>query len=171
METLERWYASLHESAVTTGSLLGYTRDLAVTAVSKDKDSVAWTEYARTAAIALFCSFLCFVFVVAPARAGFWTGRKARRHRIHRYMGISYLLHYALAWVEFFTNYEASRTSYLVHIIAVNGTYTVQMMRGCSTRVYHLQPHLNCPTKIHLRCRHYPRELRLLLIQSLAGVG
>jgi len=122
VETLERWYSSLKESALTAGELMSYTRNLAKNAVSSDaSDTVEWAEYARTATVALFCLFLFFVFVVAPARAGFWTGRRARRHLIHRYMGISYLLHYALAWVEFFTNYEASRTSYLVHIIAVNG--------------------------------------------------
>lgn len=121
--TLERWYASLEESARTAATLLGYTRDLAQIAVSDQADSITAKEYARTGAMALFSLSLLYVFVVAPAKAGFWTGRKARRHRIHRYMGISYLVHYTLAWIEFFTNYETSRTSYLVHIIALNGTY------------------------------------------------
>ena len=121
-ETLDRWLSSLKESAITAASLLGYTRDLARTAVSEQADSIAWTEYARTSVTVLLCLCLFYVFVVAPARAGFWTGRKSRRHRIHRYMGLSYLAHYTLAWIEFFTNYEASRSSYLVHIIAVNGT-------------------------------------------------
>lgn len=123
LETLQRWYISLKDSSFTVGALLVYTRDFLITALSKSNTTTTlhWTEYVQTTAIATMCLFLFFVFVVAPARAGFWTGRRARRHLIHRYMGISFLVHYALAWVEYFTNYEQSRSSYLIHIVALNG--------------------------------------------------
>ena len=133
LATFERWYSSLKESTVTAASLIGYTRDLAQRAVSDQAHSIAVTEYARTGAIVLFCLSLSYVFVVAPAKAGFWTGPRARRHQIHRYMGLSYLLHYALAWIEFFTNYETSRTSYLVHIITLNGMYCSRMLLSLPT--------------------------------------
>ena len=62
------------------------------------------------------------VLLIKPFRAGMWTGTRARRHRIHRYMGLLYLLQYAAAWYEFIANYEGSgKKSYLPVTIALNG--------------------------------------------------
>lgn len=125
IETVHSWFSSLKESAIATGDLLGYALSLALTAVtSGDKNDAAhWTEYARTGIIFAVCASLFYVFFVAPFAAGFWTGRKTNRHKFHRYMGLTYLIHYVLAWVEFFTNYGAAKNSFLCHIVAVIGTW------------------------------------------------
>jgi hypothetical protein len=125
-ETVESWYSSVVTSANTLKNLLGYTRDLtkdAIEEVSGDAPQHHWTEYCRTAVIFLISLSLIYVFFVAPFMAGLWTGRKARRHKFHRYMGLAYLIQYTLAAVEFFTNYDAARSSYLRATIAFTGTF------------------------------------------------
>jgi hypothetical protein len=124
LETVQSWYSSLKESTVTALRLMGYTRYLATTAVSGDSRSAAgieWTEYARTGSICFVCACLFYVFFVAPFVAGMWTGRKSRRHKFHRYMGLNYLIHYVFAWIELFTDYGAAKNSHLCHLVAVIG--------------------------------------------------
>ena len=58
---------------------------------------------------------------VAPCKAGMRTGQRAKRHVIHRYMGLLFLIQYSLAWVEFTTNYEGYKHSYFPFAIALNG--------------------------------------------------
>jgi hypothetical protein len=127
-ETLQRWCNSLHESALTGRALLiGSTRQLLQldtnsSTAGAGSTAVVTADRVKTALIAVSCAALFYVFFVAPFMAGLWTGRKARRHKFHRYMGLSYLIHYVLAWIEFFTNYEGSaKSSYLCHVIAVHG--------------------------------------------------
>lgn len=134
--TLDSWYASLKTSSVTTVALLDYARSLAATGWNEGLVVVrntkipataaappSWIEYVSTFTICALCASLFYVFFVAPFAAGMWTGRKARRHKFHRYMGLAYLIHYVLAWVEFFTNYGAAKNSYLCHIVAVIGMF------------------------------------------------
>lgn len=65
---------------------------------------------------------ILYVLVYTPLRAGMWTGQRAKRHLVHRYMGLAFLIQYGLAWVEFITNYEdGARGSFLPHTIALNG--------------------------------------------------
>ena len=59
---------------------------------------------------------------VAPLKAGMWTGQRAKRHVAHRYMGLVFLIQYSLAWVEFATNYDSYKNSYIPATIALNGT-------------------------------------------------
>jgi hypothetical protein len=124
METVYSWYSSLKGSMITSRDMLGYTRYLAVTAANGGENAatIERAEYVKTGLIFLVCVSLFYVFFVAPFAAGLWTGRKARRHKFHRYMGLSYLIHYVFAWVELFTDYGAAKNSYLCHIVAVNGT-------------------------------------------------
>jgi hypothetical protein len=65
---------------------------------------------------------ILYVLVYAPLRAGMWTGQRARKHVIHRYMGLAFLIQYGAAWVEFMTNYEnGGKDSFLPHFISTNG--------------------------------------------------
>mmetsp|Transcript_21246 Transcript_21246/g.30059 ORF Transcript_21246/g.30059 Transcript_21246/m.30059 type:complete len:469 (+) Transcript_21246:79-1485(+) len=82
---------------------------------------LAMWDYAYAAiSIALVCP-LFYVLIGAPLRAGMWTGKRAKRHKVHRYMGLVFMMQYALAWVEFITNYEAAKDSYLPLTVALNG--------------------------------------------------
>lgn len=119
VETLQSWWRSMATSASTCVALLGYTRDLTKTAV--DGEYQDWQEYAQTGVIFSLVLSLLYVFFVAPFRAGLWTGTKARRHKIHRYMGLMYLVQYTFAWVEYFTDYDNAAKSFLPHFIALNG--------------------------------------------------
>jgi hypothetical protein len=81
----------------------------------------SWSKFLFAYIIAALVAFLLYVLIGAPLRAGFWTGRKAMRHKMHRYMGLSYLLQYGPAWVVYCTHYEQAKDSYLLHFIAING--------------------------------------------------
>jgi hypothetical protein len=130
--TLQSWYQSIHVSIRQMIELLHYTQTVllspptltSTTSAAATITTVAttWTEYIFV--MTIWCAVivpLTYVFLIAPYRAGFWTGRKSKRHVFHRYMGLSYLLHYVMAWIEFGTQ-STSKTSYLCHIIAVMGT-------------------------------------------------
>lgn len=127
--TVRSWYTSLYQSIITMIQLIQYSQTILVSPPSvgistttRSNSNTTWPEF--TFVLTLWCVVilpLIYVFFVAPFRAGFWTGRKSNRHMFHRYMGLCYLLHYVLAWIEFFTHPAASKTSYLCHIIAVMG--------------------------------------------------
>jgi hypothetical protein len=133
---LRSWYTSLYQSIITLLQLLQYSRTIllsppslssttstsATTTTATNSTFATWKEFLFV--LTLWCVVilpLLYVFFIAPFRAGFWTGRKSNRHMFHRYMGLCYLFHYVLAWIEFFTNPSSSKTSYLCHIIAVMG--------------------------------------------------
>jgi hypothetical protein len=123
--TLQSWYQSLSQSAVMMGELLQYSADVLLSPFRRDGSTsveTSWKDVLYVAAVLLFVIPLFYVFFVAPFRAGFWTGKKTKRHQFHRYMGLSYLIHYVLAWVEFFRFTSTSQTSLLCHVIAVMGT-------------------------------------------------
>lgn len=74
------------------------------------------------ALVVMVISSIYYLLMVKPFRAGMWTGTRAQRHRIHRYMGLVFLLQYSFAWYEFISNYEGSgKSSYLPVSIALNG--------------------------------------------------
>ena len=129
---LRSWYTSLYQSIITLTELVRYSQVILLspplsssptTTTSTTTTTIStWKEY--TFVLTIWCVVilpLVYVFFVAPFFAGFWTGRKSKRHVFHRYMGLCYLIHYVLAWIEFFTNPGSSKTSYLCHIIAVMG--------------------------------------------------
>ena len=119
--TLRSWYTSLYESILTLIQLVRYSQTILLSS-SSSASTTTWREFGFVATLwGVVILPLVYVFFIAPFRAGFWTGRKSRRHVFHRYMGLCYLLHYVLAWIEFFTNPTSSKTSYLCHIIAVMG--------------------------------------------------
>ena len=74
-----------------------------------------------------FLSSIFFVLLVVPLRAGMWTNRtRIKRHKLHRYFGLSFLIAYTFAWIEFSFDYEnRGKHSYLPHIISINGKSTL----------------------------------------------
>lgn len=78
-------------------------------------------EYAKLLGLAFAIVSSFKILFVAPFKAGMWTGERAKRHVIHRYMGLLFLIQYSLAWVEFTSNYEVYKLSYLPFTIALNG--------------------------------------------------
>mmetsp|Transcript_12128 Transcript_12128/g.20123 ORF Transcript_12128/g.20123 Transcript_12128/m.20123 type:complete len:220 (-) Transcript_12128:42-701(-) len=119
-EVMESVGNSLRTAAHSTWSSLEYLRDLThavCTGQSKDPIEII------TAAFATLCFGCCFfVLFIVPIRAGMWTGTRARRHKIHRYLGLIFLIQYFAAWVEYICNYdEGGKDSYLSHFVGMNG--------------------------------------------------
>jgi len=120
METLYSWMNSMLLSTDKVYASLVYSQELASSLVKGESRPVS--EYVQVSFITLSVLSLLYIFVWAPFRAGFWTGSRSRRHVIHRYMGLAYMLQYFLAWFEFSTNYEESgKDSFLPMFIALNG--------------------------------------------------
>ena len=97
--------------------------------------------------VILGCVASIFIVLVwAPFRAGLWSGRRAaKKHTIHRYMGLFWIIQYAACWIEYVTDYEQSKKSYLPHFIALNGTcfergsrhwFIVSISTLCLTHIY-----------------------------------
>ena len=121
METPQLWLRSMKTSARTCYQGLEFLRDfMSAAAKGEITDPV---ELAKVSVITLALSALFYVLILAPLMAGMWTGQRAGRHKIHRYMGLSYLIQYTFVWVEFLTNYneDGFLTSVLPHTIALNG--------------------------------------------------
>jgi hypothetical protein len=119
IDTLKNWLLATTTAGESIRETLAYLRDLMQAAARGEVDS--WSECMFACAIAGLVACLLYVLIGAPLRAGFWTGRKAMRHKMHRYMGLSYLLQYGPAWVVYCTHYEQAKDSYLLHFIAING--------------------------------------------------
>jgi hypothetical protein len=121
IETPQLWLRSMKASAKTCFQGLEYLRDFMTAAANGEITDPA--QIAKVSLITFALSALFYVLIVAPLMAGMWTGQRARRHRIHRYMGLSYLIQYTFVWVEFLTNYnqDGFLTSILPHTIALNG--------------------------------------------------
>lgn len=120
LETLESWVSSMTKSWDKFQESLVYSQQVANTLVTGEYRPVS--EYLQVSFITLSVLSLCYIFVWAPLRAGFWTGSRAGRHVIHRYMGLAFMAQYFMAWFEFSTNYEETgKDSYLPMFIALNG--------------------------------------------------
>ena len=124
MEVFQSVVHSLTTSGVAAMAYCEYLRDLMKSvAMGKSSDP----QEVMTAALASVCvASILYVLIYVPFRAGMWTGQRARRHKIHRYMGLSFLIMYFAAWIEFIFNYEnGGRDSYLPHFVTLNGTCSV----------------------------------------------
>jgi hypothetical protein len=112
---------SVTSSSRALYATLVYLRDLCQSIASGQAQDNPW-EYVFAFVFCALVASLCYVLLVAPLWVGMWTGTRAKRHRVHRYFGLAFLIQYALAWIEYLTNYEDGyRNSYLVHTIAING--------------------------------------------------
>jgi hypothetical protein len=121
MATIESYQKSVGAAVYALSSWLQYLQDIVKVAISENSSSIESSEYLKAALIVGVCAMLFGVFFVAPFRAGLWTGRKARRHKFHRYQGLNFLVHYVFALAEFFGNYDQSKSSYLCHLVAIFG--------------------------------------------------
>ena len=122
IETIQSWYRSVKTSAHTAVELLGYT--LYTTKAALKGELVDHSEYLKLAIVCAVTFSMIYVFFLAPFRAGLWTGARAKRHKVHRYMGLMFLMQYFFAWIEFSTNYEnGGAHSVLPHFISLNGEF------------------------------------------------
>eukprot|EP00529_Nitzschia_sp_RCC80_P018820 CAMPEP_0113496906 /NCGR_PEP_ID=MMETSP0014_2-20120614/30359_1 /TAXON_ID=2857 /ORGANISM="Nitzschia sp." /LENGTH=507 /DNA_ID=CAMNT_0000390835 /DNA_START=126 /DNA_END=1646 /DNA_ORIENTATION=+ /assembly_acc=CAM_ASM_000159 len=80
-----------------------------------------WSEVLYALVISCLVASVTMLLIGAPLRAGFWTGSRTKKHFVHRYMGLAFLIQYAAAWVEYLTNYDHAKDSVLLHFIALNG--------------------------------------------------
>lgn len=120
LETLQNWWSSITTSSRTVYAYLDYLKDLMNSAYGGELRET--NEYLTAAVITAVVASLVGIFIWAPFRAGVWTGKRATRHKVHRYMGLFFLIQYALVWVEFLTNYDGGGTlSLLPHTLALNG--------------------------------------------------
>ena len=122
LSTLTRWWDSFTTSIRTVRNLLEYEKDLMQSIVTGDLR--APREYLQAFLVTLVVGSLLWVLIGKPMSAGLWTGQRASRHKMHRYMGLCFLLQYSLAWVEFITNYKGvGEFSFIPHTVALNGTF------------------------------------------------
>ena len=120
LSSLHRWIQCMKSASSKTGEFVANTVDLVQSAL---KGEISEPVHLAKAAVAMALFLpLGYVFFWAPFRAGLWTGTKARRHKVHRYMGLLFMVQYFFAWVNFGSNYEGGAdSSILPHSIAVNG--------------------------------------------------
>lgn len=120
-EVAASWWDSMVTSYTTAWRSMEYLRDLLQSvAAGKDVDTM---ECVYAGIITVVVGSILYVLIWSPLRAGMWTGQRARRHVLHRFMGLFYLLQYFAAWIEFTTNYENSKNSYLPHFISICGKF------------------------------------------------
>lgn len=132
LETLVNWKESMVHAGLTSRDSLVYLRDImqsvAESLLQRNDGTttttnapVDWREVAYALVVTLLVASTLYVLIGAPLRAGFWTGPRSRKHKLHRYMGMAFLIQYFAAWVEFVTHYDHAKDSYLPHFIAING--------------------------------------------------
>jgi hypothetical protein len=166
--TLQSWYQSLSQSAVTMVELFQYSADVLLSPFRRGGNAsveASWKDVVFVSTVLLFLIPLFYVFFIAPFRAGFWTGKKTKRHQFHRYMGLSYLIHYVLAWVEFFLYTSTSQTSLLCHVIAVMGAFLFSWMF-----LFHSEYSIQKLTLVLSSIRSPARKLRVLFLQGIARI-
>ncbi len=126
MESLQH---SLSKSASTSVDLVRYSVSLLFlgkckeTGEDKEIDFVQSYIKALTMTVLVLC--IIYVLIYSPLKAGMWTNtQRVKRHKVHRYFGLSFLILYGLAWVEFLNDYDGSyQQSFLPILISLNGKY------------------------------------------------
>lgn len=119
LRVLYNWAKSMRDAGNITFDTLNYLRDLTSKALHGNVDN--WLECGQVSIFTALVGSLLYVLLIAPLRAGFWTGPRSTKHKMHRYMGLAYLIQYFAAWTQYLSNYEAAKDSYLPHFIALNG--------------------------------------------------
>lgn len=121
LETLTDWRDSMVMAGYSTRDAMAYLRDMMENVYSGNVDD--WKEVVYVSIVTMLIASTLYVLIVAPFRAGFWTGPRTSKHKIHRYMGMAYLIQYFAAWIEFYRNSGNldSKDSVLPHFIALNG--------------------------------------------------
>lgn len=119
MDTIYSWKSSIVTSYFTSIDKMRYLKDLMQATVNGEIHKPK--EYAIALITTLCIASILYVLIWSPLRAGMWTGTRARRHKVHRYLGLLYLIQYASAWTEYLTNYENGMNSFLPYFIVLNG--------------------------------------------------
>jgi hypothetical protein len=121
LETLTDYKNSMVAAGYTARDSLVYLRNLMEAVAAGNVDD--WRELVFASIVSLLIASTLYVLIIAPFRAGFWTGPRTSKHKIHRYMGMAYLIQYFAAWIEFVRNYDDlnAKDSVLPHFIAING--------------------------------------------------
>ena len=119
--TLDSISGSYQTAMSQLRNLVTYCNYLTQSLLSGAEDGPEASEYMVTAVVTLAVAWVTYVLFLAPLWGGFWTGPRAKRHVIHRYMGLLYLMQYPLAWIELARSYDTARESYLPHLITLNG--------------------------------------------------
>eukprot|EP00542_Grammatophora_oceanica_P013060 CAMPEP_0194029930 /NCGR_PEP_ID=MMETSP0009_2-20130614/3551_1 /TAXON_ID=210454 /ORGANISM="Grammatophora oceanica, Strain CCMP 410" /LENGTH=435 /DNA_ID=CAMNT_0038669753 /DNA_START=100 /DNA_END=1404 /DNA_ORIENTATION=+ len=101
-------------------------QDLLATMTSSSSETTTTyhhpSEYVSAFLVASVLACIFYVLIWSPLRAGMWTSpRRVGKHMIHRYMGLCYLTLYTTVWIEYLTNYEEGKNSFLPHFVATNG--------------------------------------------------
>jgi hypothetical protein len=121
VESFVSWKDSMLFGAQQTRDALTYLRTL-MESLASGNAATDWKEVAVAGVATFLIGTTLYVLIVAPLMAGFWTGPRTSKHKIHRYMGLAYLVQYFLAWVEFVSNYDdPTKDSIIPHFIALNG--------------------------------------------------
>lgn len=118
---VSNWAGAMLDAGKITVDILRYLGDLTNDALHGKVEN--WVEFGQVCIFTGLIASLLYVLLIAPLRAGFWTGSRSTKHKLHRYMGLAYLFQYYAAWAQYLANYEAAKDSYLPHFIALNGTY------------------------------------------------
>jgi hypothetical protein len=156
-QVFDSYVNSWKKSGRTTWLYLEYLRDLMQKVASGEAKD--WKEILTAAITTLCVGMILYVLIYVPVRAGMWTGTRARRHRIHRYMGLAFLLQYFCAWIEFINHYQdGGKDSYLPQFIALNGRSLGQV--NCSKSVH------DRLTNCFLTDRSHSRLVGLLFLQG-----
>lgn len=125
--TVQSWWSSVITSLRKCSDIMEYERDLMKSIFTGDLREPR--EYMQAGIVTFLVGSIFWVLIGIPFKAGLWTGQRATRHKIHRYMGLCFLLQYVLSWVEFITNYHgAGEYSVLPHAVALNGTLIVLLI-------------------------------------------
>lgn len=120
LDTLRSWWSSFTTSIRTVRDLLEYEKDLMQSICTGEFRQPM--EYLQAFIVTILAGSILWVLIGKPLSAGLWTGERSSKHKMHRYMGLFFLLQYTLAWVEFITNYEGKgEFSYIPHTVALNG--------------------------------------------------
>jgi len=120
LETLQSLCSSFATSSRTIFDYLDYLKVLMNSAYKGElRDAKQYIVAAIVTAVVLS---LVTIFFFIPFRAGVWTGQRATKHKVHRYMGLCFLIQYALVWVEFLTNdIGTGKLGFIPHTMALNG--------------------------------------------------
>lgn len=119
METVTNVLDTMKKGGLAIHGMLVYIRDLSERVFNGQVDD--WKEPAFALLMSGLVGCILYVLIGAPLKAGLWTGRKAKRHVAHRYMGLLFLVQYGAAWAHFLSDYEDSTSSFITHFISLNG--------------------------------------------------
>lgn len=176
------WAESMQDAGKISWNVFIFLRDLTNDAFHGKIEN--WVEFSQVFIFTGLVVSLLYVLLIAPLRAGFWSGSRSSKHKMHRYMGLAYLVQYFAAWTQYLANYESAKGSYLPHFIALNGRWkrglqqTKRRHRFAQTGVKMHSWHrklTDWPNSWFPRCNDYyrcdPGLLSFFLLQGLTWVG